>query len=79
MATKKKNSSEAATDFDDQKQPVDSPYGAGFEEWRMEKVNGKLEKLKLVRKGVKITQETADTLNSGAESAVNPIMYLSPE
>jgi len=56
-------------------------YNLSFEEWRMEHKNGKLEKLKLNRAGVKITQETADTLNEGAKStdAVNPIMYLLPE
>jgi len=61
-----------------------------FEEWRMERVrkgsdaNDKpvfqMQKLKMIRGNVKITQETADTLNAGASSpdAVNPIMYLLP-
>lgn len=52
-----------------------------YEQWRMELVNGKLEKLKMLRSNVKITEEEADTLNAGAESpgAVNPIMYLKQE
>lgn len=52
-----------------------------YEQWRMELVNGKLEKLKMLRGNVKITEEEADILNAGATSpgAVNPIMYLKPE
>lgn len=49
-----------------------------FEEWRMERTNGQLSKLKLLRKNIKISQAEADVLNSGAESpgSVNPIMYI---
>lgn len=52
-----------------------------YEQWRMEAVNGKLEKLKMLRSNVKITDEEAEILNAGATSpgAVNPIMYLKPE
>jgi len=52
-----------------------------YEEWRMERVGDSLQKLKLVRKGIKITDEEAETLNAGAKSpgAVNPIMYFKTE
>lgn len=51
-----------------------------YEEWRMERKGDKMEKLKLVRKNVKITEAEAETLNAGASSpgAINPIMYFLP-
>lgn len=51
-----------------------------YEEWRMENVNGKLEKLKLIRSGVKITEAEAATLNAGANlSSQNPVKYFKSE
>lgn len=54
---------------------------ATYEEWRMERSNGVLVKLKKVRSNVNITEQEAEILNSGANSngAVNPIMYFLPQ
>ncbi|MDF2189295.1 hypothetical protein [Paraflavitalea sp. CAU 1676] len=59
----------------------ESEATTGYEEWRMERVNGKLEKLKLVRKNVKISEKEAEALNSAASGpeATNPVMYLKSE
>jgi hypothetical protein len=52
-----------------------------YQEWRMERTADGLEKLKLLRPCVKITDEEAETLNAGAQSspAGNIIMYFLPE
>lgn len=53
-----------------------------YEEWRIEKKAGKLEKIKKLRDKVKIPEETANTLNSGFEGQQNVdygIMYFLPE
>lgn len=53
-----------------------------YEEWRIEKRAGKLEKIKKLRDKVKITEETANTLNSGFADQQNVdygVMYFLPE
>lgn len=79
MAKKQKDVVEETTET---KQPEGGK--ARYEMWRMEWVtkDGKkvLQKLKMERNNVLITQEQADTLNSGAQStdAINSIMYFLP-
>lgn len=62
----------------------------GYEEWRCEiklsgegnKVKKEVEKVKILRKNVKITDEEAETLNSGAKDSPRQdyvIMYFKPE
>jgi hypothetical protein len=53
-----------------------------YQEWRMERTAaGELEKLKLMRPCVKISDEEAEVLNAGAKSSPsgNIIMYFLPE
>ena len=54
-----------------------------YQEWRMERnpKTGEMEKLKMLRPCVKISEAEAETLNgqSQSPSATNPIMYLKPE
>lgn len=52
-----------------------------YEEWRVDIKDGKAEKLKLVRKCVKITDEEAEILNNGVLTGFStaPIMYFKPE
>lgn len=47
-----------------------------FAEWKCEVVNGKPEKLKIVRPCVKITKEEADVLNDGRIGSGNKIVNL---
>ena len=55
--------------------------GDHFQEWKVQVSNGKVEKLKIMRACVKITDEQAEVLNRGIEQGGNQIalMYFKPE
>lgn len=61
--------------------PAKKPAAPTFSAWRMDRVNGRLEKLKQVRECVKISEEEAEVLNAGAEGSpsANPVMYFKNE
>lgn len=62
---------------------VQEVYGAkkNFQEWRVQINNKKIEKLKISREVVKITEEQAQILNEGVENGQNTygFMYFLPE
>ena len=59
-------------------EPEEANY---FEEWECKVANGKAEKLKCVRKRVKITEQEAEVLNNGLLTGGNSYvkMYFRPE
>lgn len=58
----------------------DSPLGKKhYQEWRVERVNGEYQKLKVIRERVLITDEQAATLNLGVEAGkadLYSVMYF---
>lgn len=53
-----------------------------YEEWRVEVHNSEVEKIKMLRPKVKITEETAENLNNGVLGQKNVnygLMYFLPE
>ena len=59
----------------------EAPAKTHYQEWKVQILNGKAEKLKVIRECVKITDEQAETLNSGVIDGGNTYasMYFKAE
>jgi hypothetical protein len=87
MAKAKKESADNATDNLEVKSPIkekkeNNPFGKQpYQEWEVKIENGVVEKLKISRPLVKITEDQANILNTGVIEGSNTYakMYFLPE